>query len=109
MSLKKIDCDYWPEIDLEWALLLLREEMVRSEKKHGALGSPHEIYAVLLEEVEEFWDSVKEDDPDPRELVQIANVAIRGLVTLCDRAYRRKNVPTTAAGIADRPEEDPRS
>ncbi|HEC62247.1 MAG TPA: hypothetical protein ENI27_08340 [bacterium] len=57
---------------------LIREEQSRSLAKHGRFNSAHELYAVLKEEVDEFWDSVKADNPDPLELVQIAAVARRG-------------------------------
>lgn len=64
----------------------LRAECVRGEEKHGKLQSAHEIYAVLLNELEEFWDSIKEHDPDPYELLQIAAVAYRGIENLCEQA-----------------------
>jgi hypothetical protein len=64
----------------------LRGERVRGEEKHGKLQSAHEIYAVLKNELEEFWDSIKEHDPDPYELLQIAAVAYRGIEDLCEQA-----------------------
>ena len=64
----------------------LRAECARGEAKHGKLQSAHEIYAVLLNELEEFWDSVKDHDPDPYELLQIAAVAYRGIENLCEQA-----------------------
>ena len=42
------------------------EEIVRAYKtarlKHAPMNSSHEGYGVLLEEVDELWDSVKTDD-----------------------------------------------
>ncbi len=64
----------------------LRAECVRGQEKHGKLQSAHEVYAVLLNELEEFWDSIKEHDPDPYELLQIAAVAYRGIEDLCEQA-----------------------
>ena len=46
MSLKKIDCDLWSEMYLNDIFEEVRKELIRSEKKHGPLGSPHEMYAV---------------------------------------------------------------
>lgn len=46
---------------LDRALWLIREEVLRAARKHGArpFASPHEGYGVLLEELDEFWDEVK--------------------------------------------------
>lgn len=49
-------------------------------------ASPHEMYAILQEELEEFWDSIKADDPDPSELLQICAVAKSALLQLCAQA-----------------------
>ena len=68
----------------------LRGECVRGQEKHGKLQSAHEIYAVLKNELEEFWDSVKDHDPDPYELLQIAAVACRGIEDLCEQARNGK-------------------
>lgn len=64
----------------------LHGECVRGEEKHGKLESAHEIYAVLKNELEEFWDSIKAHDPDPYELLQIAAVAYRGIEDLTEAA-----------------------
>ena len=56
---------------------------------HGSsFNSSHELYAVLKEEMDEFWDSVKLNDPDPQELIQIASVAIAGIVWLSQKAAK---------------------
>lgn len=55
------------------------EESVRGRTRFGRFNSAHELYGVLREELEEFWDSVKCDDPDPWELLQICAVAKRGI------------------------------
>lgn len=47
-------------------------------EEHNMFNSIAELYAVLLEEVEEYWDSVKRNQPDNKELVQVAAVAIAG-------------------------------
>jgi hypothetical protein len=35
------------------------KELERSEKEHGNFNSPHEGYAVILEELDELWENVK--------------------------------------------------
>jgi predicted RNase H-like HicB family nuclease len=63
-------------------LQLVVEECKRARQKHRHLASTHEAYAVLLEELEEWWDSVKEDEPDDAELVSVAAMAVLAIVEL---------------------------
>jgi hypothetical protein len=63
----------------------VQDEMVAAAAEHGRFNSSHELYAVLLEELDEFWDSVKENDPDPFELIQVAATAVQGAIQLCNR------------------------
>lgn len=37
----------------------------KARQKHAPMHSPHEGYAVLLEEVDELWDEVKRWQPKP--------------------------------------------
>jgi len=66
----------------------VKGELANARKKHGSYTSAHEAYAVLLEEVDEFWEEVrfKRQHRDParmlRELVQIATVAERAAYDL---------------------------
>lgn len=59
------------------------EEIERARESHPPIQNIHEGYAVLLEEVDEFWDEVKKKtknrDPDHlyKELVQVAAMAQR--------------------------------
>lgn len=59
------------------------DELERSQAKFPAPHSLHEAYAVILEEVEEFWDEVRKQtsarDPEAirHELVQIATMCWR--------------------------------
>lgn len=68
----------------------IRGELGRAMKLHAPMNSPHEAYAVILEEIEEFWDDVKinpkkldEHEKAKRiahmqmELLQIAAMCIR--------------------------------
>lgn len=64
-------------------LTAVQVEVARAREKHAPINSVHEGYAVLLEEVEEFWAEVmkKRSERDPKrmaeELVQIAAMAMR--------------------------------
>ena len=63
-------------------------EMRSAREKHGPKASAHEAYAVILEEVEEFWDEVKKKSQArchanmATELVQIAAAALLALTDL---------------------------
>lgn len=64
------------------------DELQRARKLHAPMGSPHEAYAVILEEVDEFWSEVKlrpdvQDHGAMRsELIQIAAMACRAVADL---------------------------
>lgn len=57
-------------------------EFAKAREVHGYFNSSHELIGVLEEEFDEFWDSVKANNPDPQELIQIAATAIAGSVWL---------------------------
>lgn len=63
----------------------VRDEVYRAQTLHNPMANAHESYAVILEEVEEFWDEVKlkqskRDLAKMRsELIQIAAMAIRSI------------------------------
>jgi len=64
-------------------------ELEKACRKHGAIRNQHELYAVLLEELQEFWEEVRkaqvsaELSPEAiKELVQIAAMGLRGLLDL---------------------------
>lgn len=64
-------------------LEMVEAELVRAEAMHGGMSSHHEAYAVIQEEVDEYWDQVKlkasKRDPEAMltELVQIAAMAAK--------------------------------
>lgn len=77
--------------DTQLAVNFLRNvmaEVKRAQTLHAPLNSAHEAYAVLLEEVEEFWDEVRKRkaERNPKdivnELTQIAAMACRTAVDL---------------------------
>lgn len=58
-------------------------EVVRARLKHGPMNSLHEAYAVILEELDEFWEEVRAQQFDAtnahKELVQIAAMCQRAV------------------------------
>ena len=58
-------------------------ELARAEAEHGSYNSYHEAYAVILEELDEFWEIVRQKTgmrdggAARRELIQIAVTAWR--------------------------------
>lgn len=61
-------------------------ELNRAMSKHAPMHSAHEAYAVIQEEVDEFWDEVKaqhiNSEKARKELIQIAAMALRAVVDL---------------------------
>lgn len=70
------------------ALQGVATEINKIREKHVPLHNPHHAYAVILEEVDEFWEQVrkKRSSRDPaamaHELTQIAAVATRAIADL---------------------------
>lgn len=62
---------------------IVRAELAAARAKHGPLNSAHEAYAVILEELDEFWGHcrLKAEDRSKtlvlRELAQVAAMAQR--------------------------------
>ena len=61
--------------------ILVRAELHEATRKFGKISSLHEGYAVILEELDEFWDGVKTKGTLPsdilKELVQVAAMCRR--------------------------------
>jgi hypothetical protein len=61
-------------------------EVLRAQAMHPVLNSAHEAYAVILEELDEYWQEVKRKRQDQNhqamynELVQIAAMAARAAI-----------------------------
>ena len=86
MTMARRHANYWRQISDETIDDDIRSHQATAVEKHGAnFSSSHELWAVLSEVLEEFWDSVKKDDPDPQELVDLIVAARLGLLWLCER------------------------
>ena len=72
------------------------EELVKARRKFAGFNSAHEGYAVLLEEVDELWDHVKTNQTKRnakemrKECIQIAAMAMRFAIEICDEQEGRK-------------------
>ncbi len=66
-------------LKLETVIAEVRDEYNRATAKFGPFKSGHEGYAVILEEMDELWEGVKNNDSRnmKEEVVQIAAMAIR--------------------------------
>lgn len=76
---------------IDEALAEVRAEVVRAMDRFPAFASPHEGYAVLLEEVDELWNEVKASDNVAlalMETVQVAAMAVRFAVDVRDLRNR---------------------
>jgi len=70
---------------LDGTIQQVRDELLRAMALHAPMHSAHEAYAVILEELDEFWEqcrkrrSMRDEDNMRVELVQIAAMAIRAI------------------------------
>ena len=76
---------YW-NVDIAEVLDDVKSELVKATKKFGHFSSPHEGYAILLEEVDELWTEVKQGTPQHmrEEAIQVAAMAIRFILDSCN-------------------------
>ena len=68
----------------EKAIVAIIREYDKASEKFGAFSTPHEGYAVILEELDELWDSIKNKAKGPKEMkeeaIQVGAMALRFLV-----------------------------
>lgn len=68
----------------------LEAELESATKQFAPMNTPHEGYAVILEELDELWAEVKRKDSEARrvdmraEALQVATMAIRFIRDVCD-------------------------
>lgn len=61
---------------------LVYNEIKRARIKHpGVINSHHHHYAVIAEEIDEYWDEVKADGPNGKKLSELVQIA-----AMCQRA-----------------------
>lgn len=69
-------------------------ELNRARRKHPAKwNSPHEGYAIILEELDEVWEEIKRNDLNAArtEMLQVAATALRFLEEVIDTEAREEN------------------
>lgn len=77
-------------LDMESLLELVQEKVYSNRSRHGPFSSTHEIYAVLQEELDKYWDSVKLKDPDPTYLISLASATIDATLNIALKAKEDK-------------------
>ncbi len=86
----------FPDNEYEFAARDALEELDKAIKNWPKFNSAHEAFSVLNEEVDELWDQVKinqkkRDVENMRaECIQIAAMALRFAVEICDEVNIRK-------------------
>jgi len=75
-------------MDVDTAVRRVEAEYIRATKEFGPMASAHEGYAVILEEMDELWEVIKNPPFDHKrgkaeEAIQVAAMAIRFLVDCC--------------------------
>lgn len=79
--------------DRQEAVEEMIEEFERACDKFPAFRSPHEGYAIIKEELDELWEEIRKQhdiraiDTMRKEAKQIAAMAIRFMVDLCEPVY----------------------
>ena len=74
----------------EDAITLIVREYKRATEMNGSFNSPHEGYAVILEELDELWDEIKkkatarDNEKLQKEAVQVGAMALRFLVDVVE-------------------------
>lgn len=62
------------------------KELNRANKIHGGFHSPHEGYAIILEELDELFDEIKKKHPDDRrmreEAIQVGAMAMKFIASM---------------------------
>ena len=74
--------------DAAKVLFMVGQELETAGLEHLPLNSAHEAYAVILEELDEFWEEVRKNhqkrdrDRMREELIQVAAMACRTILDL---------------------------
>ena len=76
-------------MEKETAIKLISEEVDSAMKKFPLFNSSHEGYAVILEEMDELWDEIKNNKypmssmNQKKEAIQIGAMAVKFLMSCC--------------------------
>ncbi len=79
--------------DMDLKLIRIKAEMVaelhRAMDEHGSFPSGFHGHGVILEELEELWEAVKDENATledmRKEAIQIGSSAMRFILDLCDQ------------------------
>lgn len=73
------------------ALTEILAELKAAQEEFASFHSPHEGWAVILEEVEEMWNEIKANNTELsiREAIQVAAMALRYIVDMRAREARK--------------------
>lgn len=83
-----------PELErrIDKALAAVKEELLEACRRFDPMASPHEGYAVILEELDELWAEIKANKGSSSagraEAIQTAAMAIRYVVDVADGIRR---------------------
>lgn len=84
------------------AVLQIIAEFRRAEAKHKPMNSPHEGYAVILEELDELWEEVRSDRGRSQdallEAVQVAAMGLRYVANLAS-VGEAQAIPAVAGSV----------
>jgi len=57
----------------------IEAEIYSAREKFPSFHSQHEVYAVILEELDEYWECVKHDKDGSAELIQVAAMCVAAI------------------------------
>ena len=86
--MKELDYDKLNKIIFE-----IQEEFIKSTMNFPKFNSPHEGYAILLEEVDELWENIKLNQSTPGRIELIIDRHSVYIIFLCP--YQESNLDPT--------------
>jgi len=79
---------------------LVRQELEGARSKHAPMMSAHHAYAVILEELDEFWDEVKRRGDAQSPLAMLGEII--QVAAMCQRAAEDLGLPIAQMAQARR-------
>jgi len=73
----------------------VRNELTKAVAAFPAMRSAHEGYAIILEEIEELWEAIRNNKSDEandrqrKEAIQVAAMAMRFVIDISDQGKHR--------------------